>query len=347
MRMVPTNSLRPHCTLAIDVLDEHSQILLKQGHLLTDKTIAQLKRADLACVYIIDSYSKSLTPTYTALPHNIISRITALNDIGKLTLSGSGNQDSLLKAMYAVNDIVYSLSIEKQNHRLTYEPNKLLTKSTVESNIYIAITTTLFALKLGWNPNDTVNLCLAILLRDIGLLSPNIDAPMDRSLRTKHPIVGAEYLEKSYGLPEDILDIIRQHHESYDGTGFPNKLYGDDICKGARLLKIVDSYYAVQEKLWYTPSRASLLTEDLERRTPTFDPVYLSLFMHNVDIYHIDMLLQLTCGDIGIVTRTYKSSPLTPTVTIIKSSEPSRINQKIKIGSTPEFNIKSFIYYVD
>ncbi|WP_010168050.1 hypothetical protein [Candidatus Epulonipiscium viviparus] len=83
MRMVPTNSLRPHCTLAIDVLDEHSQILLKQGHLLTDKTIAQLKRADLACVYIIDSYSKSLTPTYTALPHNIISRITALNDIGK------------------------------------------------------------------------------------------------------------------------------------------------------------------------------------------------------------------------------------------------------------------------
>ncbi|WP_010168048.1 HD-GYP domain-containing protein [Candidatus Epulonipiscium viviparus] len=344
MRMIPLTHLQSNNILAIDILDENSKVLLTKGQLLTAGLVNRLKNTNLACVYIIDKYSQDQVPTYTAIPQNILQRISTLNELRNINQSGQGDFETLLKIMHTVNDIVYTLYAGKQNYRLNYEPNKLLTKSPTETNIYIAITTTLFALKLGWNPNDAVNLCLAVLLRDIGLAahfgSSNI-------ARQKHPINGANFLKSTYDLPEEILEIIREHHELYDGTGFPNKLHGDNICKGARILKIVDLYYNLQEKMWQNPARASVLTEDLQIRTSYLDPVYLGLFMNNVDIFHKDMLLQLTCGDIGIVVKTDKTSPLTPVLKIIKSSNPSHVNQLVKVASQPGFKIKSLVYYVD
>jgi putative nucleotidyltransferase with HDIG domain len=56
-----------------------------------------------------------------------------------------------------------------------------------------------------------------------------------------HPTKGAEAL-KSFGLPDQVLSIVEQHHEAYNGRGYPKKLAGDDIYDLAKIVAIANVY---------------------------------------------------------------------------------------------------------
>jgi HD-GYP domain-containing protein (c-di-GMP phosphodiesterase class II) len=54
--------------------------------------------------------------------------------------------------------------------------------------------------------------------------------------------------------PWDIKPIIRSHHEKYDGTGYPDRLHGDEIPLGAQIVGIVDVYDALTTTRSYRPA---------------------------------------------------------------------------------------------
>lgn len=60
----------------------------------------------------------------------------------------------------------------------------------------------------------------------------------------KHPDVGADILTKVSGF-KDIIDMVRAHHERWDGDGYPNRLNGEDIPLGARVIAVADSIDAM------------------------------------------------------------------------------------------------------
>ncbi len=346
MRRIPTSELKPNYHLALNVVDAYFNVILKKGDILSEQNIKILQQKKIDCVYIVDVYSQNLAVNYTSIPQNILKRIISLTDIGHTVAEGKGSEEVLLKAFHAVNEIVYSAYLNKQDNKLIYEPNKFLNYATIETNIYVAITTSLFALKLGWNPNDTIDLCLAVLLRDIGIISPILNKDIT-DIDFQHTVIGADYLRKSYNLPESIVQIIEQHHECFNGTGFPKRLKGDDICAGARILQIVNFYYKLQAEIWECPSQIQKLINYFNTQIPSLDPVYLSLFLHNSEIFSVDMLLELECGDICIVLNNYPDDPLCPQVKILKTEHASHRDQIVHVASQPEFNIKSIVYYVD
>ena len=59
-----------------------------------------------------------------------------------------------------------------------------------------------------------------------------------------HPVWGLELLA-TVEFPWDIKPIIRWHHEKYDGTGYPDRLKGDEIPLNAQIICIVDVYDAL------------------------------------------------------------------------------------------------------
>ena len=118
-----------------------------------------------------------------------------------------------------------------------------------------------FALNLGWKKHAGETLALGALLHDLGMMpwaqdlfrqtSPLSDAEWEE-IKT-HPHRGAELLQSS-DLPEEILVMIRQHHESLDGSGYPLGLQGHDIHPWARALRILDSYEAMTSlRPWRPP----------------------------------------------------------------------------------------------
>ncbi|MBW2443413.1 MAG: HDOD domain-containing protein [Deltaproteobacteria bacterium] len=95
---------------------------------------------------------------------------------------------------------------------------------------------------------DVETVYLAGLLHDIGIVAIPIDLlhraePLteEEMVRIrKHPVSGEKVLSSLFFL-EDVLPLVRHHHEAFDGSGYPDRLKGDDIPVGARVLGMFNS----------------------------------------------------------------------------------------------------------
>lgn len=107
--------------------------------------------------------------------------------------------------------------------------------------------------RLGLSPDELSTLQRGGLLHDIGKLaipSAILDKPgrptdEERAEIEKHPATGVRILEPIAAFSA-ILPIVGEHHEKYDGTGYPMRLAGREIDKLARVLAIADVYDALR-----------------------------------------------------------------------------------------------------
>jgi response regulator RpfG family c-di-GMP phosphodiesterase len=126
-----------------------------------------------------------------------------------------------------------------------------------------------------------------VALPDSVLLKPGKLTPEERLLMQSHTTAGAETLRavaRQHGAALPFLhmaiDIARHHHERYDGTGYPDRLKGDDIPLAARLVAVADVYDALRSPRVYKPafSHAETVRVMTEASPGHFDPVLLRTF---------------------------------------------------------------------
>ena len=117
-------------------------------------------------------------------------------------------------------------------------------------------------------PKEAIDrLKIAVLLYDIGnTMLPkellNKREPLnddDRSSIKQHPIIAAREILKPISNIVDIIPIIEKHHENWNGTGYPNKIAGEEIPIESQIILIIDSYFALMEK---RPYREALSSDD-------------------------------------------------------------------------------------
>lgn len=115
-----------------------------------------------------------------------------------------------------------------------------------------------FSQYLGLSKEKQYNIYYSGLLHDIGKIAirDQILYKSDRltdiefNKMKDHAIIGSEIIRQGVAL-ENIADIVKQHHESYDGSGYPLGLKGEEILFGAQVLTIADVYVALTEKRSY------------------------------------------------------------------------------------------------
>lgn len=105
----------------------------------------------------------------------------------------------------------------------------------------------------GGDKDILIKAGLGGLLHDIG--KRNIDfniinkkaalTPEEWEEVKKHPEYGIEFIKDIPSIPEDAKSVVLEHHENFDGTGYPKGLQGDEISKLARLVSIADVFDAL------------------------------------------------------------------------------------------------------
>ena len=124
---------------------------------------------------------------------------------------------------------------------------------TYTHSVNVAAVGTLFARELGFEDEDLKHFCSGILLHDVGKTRISTDILNKKSKLTKeefeeikkHPEMGVEILkEAGNGFTDEYL-ITLQHHENYDGTGYPSGLKGDEIPRCGKVARIIDVYDAL------------------------------------------------------------------------------------------------------
>ncbi len=151
----------------------------------------------------------------------------------------------------------------------------------------------IIAEEMGFSANDIEILREASELHDLGkigiaddiLTKPASLTPEEWILMKHHPLTAAQILEPLTFL-NNVVDIVRQHHEHYDGTGYPAGLQGEGILLGARILHLADAYETMRSARAYrkTPlSKEEAISEVKNHSGTQFDPKVVEAFLKVVD----------------------------------------------------------------
>jgi diguanylate cyclase (GGDEF)-like protein len=144
-----------------------------------------------------------------------------------------------------------------------------------------------FAQSLGMNDEDRESLLLASVLHDVGkiaipdrvLRKPGKLSADEYELVRRHPTLGAALIEHMPGYAVAAL-AVRYHHESYDGSGYPDGLAGEQIPLIARIVSLIDVYSAlILDRPYHKGLSNSEALAELRRCSGTqFDPVLVERF---------------------------------------------------------------------
>jgi len=147
---------------------------------------------------------------------------------------------------------------------------------------------TLLSAKLGHDENTMWRLELAGRLHDIGkivvcesiLTKPGSLSEEEWALLRQHPDYGARLARLVPGFA-GVADVIRQHHERFDGTGYPDRLQGTDIRLEARIIAVCDAWAAMRSDRSYQGALSEERARDelWTARGTQFDPDLVDLFL--------------------------------------------------------------------
>lgn len=204
-----------------------------------------------------------------------IKSISQMNEIKKINSELSDTYEKLEKS--------YLESI--QTLRYTVEAKDTYTRGHSDR---VSEYSVLIGKKLNLSDNDLRILQLGGLFHDIGKIGvPDAILQKDAKLTDdeyseikNHPSIG-EHILSTATIFQDIIPIVKHHHEKYDGTGYPGRLAGSNIPYLARIAAIADSFDAMTSKRVYRNSLPleTVITEFMRCRGSQFDPNLTDVFL--------------------------------------------------------------------
>lgn len=141
---------------------------------------------------------------------------------------------------------------------------------------------TIIASALGLPNKEIERIGVAALLHDVGkidgifvpiLQKPGRLTPEERAIMELHPIKSADLVSRASQL-QNIVPIVRHHHENWDGTGYPDQLAGQSIPLGSRIIMFADTIDAMTTDRPYRKAlgESEVRAEILKHRGTQFDP---------------------------------------------------------------------------
>lgn len=195
---------------------------------------------------------------------------------------------------------------------------------TFQHSVSVCTLMIAFGRTLGLAGDELREAGIGGLLHDIGkmkvpdavLNKPGRLTDEEFALIKRHPGDGHEILLATPGVGPVPLDITRHHHERIDGSGYPDRLAGEQISAVARMAAIVDVYDAITAERCYHKGMPATeaLRKMWEWSANHFDSRLLSAFMRCVGIYPVGSLVRLASGRLGVVVAQSPDEVLKPQV---------------------------------
>jgi len=209
-----------------------------------------------------------------------------------------------------------------------------LASSAVNCTIISAVIA--YALKL--TSHRLLQVATGALLHDLGMLKISKDilgkegklSPEEVNQIRTHPILSYQIISKELKYPEEIAAIALQHHEHWDGKGYPRRLKGEDILIGARIVSVADAYEAMVNERPYRRSMIgySAMKSLLSDNGKHFDPKALKAFLESVGVFPIGSIVQLNDASIGRVAENHVEAPLRPKLELLVDEYGARIKDQ-------------------
>ncbi|MBN2797167.1 MAG: HD-GYP domain-containing protein [Clostridia bacterium] len=352
MRAIPIQFVQPNSHLGEDLYTAEGKILLRMGTLLTENLITKIKNNKIFTVYIIDIHSdiqvnRLLEQSFRAKGTMLIKAI--FDDAA----SGSSILDHHYELSTYADDVLYELK-SYQQQTLEYVDVKNVNAYLYSSALNIALISSLIAWHLGYNDEMVKHIFIGAIYHDIGiaLLPPRI-IYKDTTLTTEekmmiinHPSIGYKYVKERSFLSAYTKTIVYQHHECLDGTGYPQRIKGNEVHPIAQIVGVADVYDAMTSDRPY--KRAVPPNEALEYiigvAGTKFDSSIVDAFIKMIAPYPRGSIVRLSNGSVGVVETLNKDFPLRPVLNVITKEGDSYHYESLNLIKHPNLVITETVY---
>ncbi|MDR2630189.1 MAG: HD-GYP domain-containing protein [Spirochaetaceae bacterium] len=198
-----------------------------------------------------------------------------------------------------------------------------------KSSVNTAILSCLITMEFKAPNHKLLQIVSGALLHDVGMLRLPREilnkkgglSDIELQRMQTHPLLSYKIACKELLYPDGVGLVVLQHHEHWDGTGYPRGLTGTQIDAGARIVSVADAFEAMVSQKPYRNSiigyqaMKNLLADNSRR----FDPNVLKAFIKTMGIYPIGSIVLLNNGAIARVTDVRTDTPLRPKIRLLIS----------------------------
>ncbi len=342
MRIIPTTAVPIGTVLAQAVRNSSGNILLKKGVVLTETLLKRIEDNGVYTLYINDGYSTEEIEDIIK-PELRIKAVQAIKDTFKnIEKSNSLNaditddfkkklffksMDKYLESLKQVSEFIIQDILACRDLMINLVDIKNIDNYTYEHSLNVAILSIILGVELKLDKHHLYSHIIDAILHDIGkaLLPHEIVQKKtalnkeEEELLKSHVEKGYQYLKDFFTIDANARVIAYQHHEHYDGTGYPKGTSENHINKLARIVAITNTYDELTSDT--ARSRAVPPNEAIEYLMgcagSKFDFEMINIFVRKINPYPPGSLVNLSNGQIAVVVSTNVNYPMRPKVKYI------------------------------
>ena len=328
MRFVSAENLTDGMILGKAFFGNLGQFLLRKNSVLTDRLIRKIRMLGYSGLYIADEFSEGIEPDFVVSDELKNSTAEAVRQLmtnlqtSQSSTVTSQNADQIISLVESLVDEI----IASKDAVINIIDLKSFDLYTYQHSVNVCVLSGVLGAAMRMTRSEIRELATAAIFHDIGKLfiskdildKPDTLTEMEFMEIKKHPLLGAEYIRDTFFIKPSIYVPVRQHHEHYNGEGYPYGLKGGEINLYAKIIAMTDTYDAITAR---RPYHESIMPHEaceyiIGNAGRHFDPLTVQIFFRTVAPFPIGVSVLLSNGAEGIVSKNYSSFPMRPLIKV-------------------------------
>ncbi len=349
MRFVPTYCLREGMIVGKSIYNQNGSVIIARNTKIEKSYIDRIQKFGFVGIYIIDSCSHDIE-IKNVIDENL--RMKAVQSVKKTFVVSEGKKEipkeCVKESKLLIENIVDDI-LKNKNIMVNIIDLKSFDDYTYFHCTNVATLSIVMGATLGLSKSKLSELGFGALLHDIGkvFIKKEIINKEGKLTNEEYKIIqnhsrlGYNYLKRNKDISTNAKYGVLQHHEKYNGTGYPNKIVGNKISLYGRIISIADVYDALTSD---RPYRKALLPSEaieyiMANGGSMFDTELIKVFVTKIAPYPVGMSVKLSNGMVGIVYKNYEDAIIRPKIRIIKN----KLNKNIEPFMVDLRNDKEYI----
>ncbi len=354
MQRITLDEIQPGMYLSRPLVSADGTVLLHEGIEMKERYIQYLRNNGVTTLFVGEPEIKDTIGIaedfYT--PEHRQKAVDAAREVVNHFRVGKGINLSRVKNL--VSDLINQLGQNPENmiHFLDMRRKEEYMFSHAVNTCILSVMT---GLAMGYDARQLQELGLAAMLHDVGKIKfssqlarqyPGYLSRSEREEYRRHSFYSMEILRENDALSSDVINACFQHHERWNGSGYPMGLKGDAISEYAQIISIADVYdrliagipYRQRTPVYYAVAILNKAAGEY------FNKAIVEKFNQNVAIYPMGRMVRLNNQQSGMLLGVDIKNKTTPIVRIISSQDGNDVNRVVELDliKNPELFIVDF-----
>lgn len=320
-------ALTPGMILAEDVFSNSGELIIGKGVKITQLQIEKLETFDIVSVKVLTHKTENRPDTVPIVAQKSdmqkVHEQTVMHFKEVFTSFKFGRQVGIEEISEIVNPVVDQVMNNSAIVRQLWQL-EACDAYTFDHSVAVSLTSALLGRWLNCDVNTIKTIAVAGLMHDIGkvnipdeiLNKPGPLTDEEMKVMKTHATLGYVLLMNQKNVSVDVLQSVLQHHERYDGNGYPNRLKGEGISAMARIVAVADVFSAMTTRRVYREASNpfEVARHMHEESYGYLDPRITQIFLSRISNYYVGNVVRLSDGRVGEVVMIHRAIPHRPLV---------------------------------